>query len=114
MTANSTSPEYLQRAGDYRIGTALVVGASGMQVNIKHLIAEVNIYQDINTPFISGNMVIQDARGIYELLPFLGQERLLFELSTPSAIGMIDMTEYSAWIYNIQDRFPTTDRPKLM
>ena len=110
MTANSTSPEYLQRAGDYRIGTALVVGASGMQVNIKHLIAEVNIYQDINTPFISGNMVIQDARGIYELLPFLGQERLLFELSTPSSSGMIDMTEYSAWIYNIQDRFPTTDR----
>ena len=103
MSANSVNPEQLQKAGDYRIGTALVVGASGMQINIKHLISEVNIYQDINTPFISGNMIIQDARGIYELLPFLGQERLLFELSTPSAIGMIDMTENSAWIYNIQD-----------
>ena len=36
MSANSTNPEQLQKAGDYRIGTALVVGASGMQVKLMY------------------------------------------------------------------------------
>ena len=110
MAGSQPHPEQLQKPGDYRIGTALVVGSSGMQINIKHLITELNIYQDIGTPFMSGSMVIEDAAGIYELLPFLGQERLLLNLWTPGANYKIDFVTYTAWIYNIQDRFPSSER----
>jgi len=110
MAGPNPHPEQLQKPGDYRLGTALVVGSSGLQINIKHLITELSIFQDINRPFMSGNMIIQDGRGIYELLPFLGQERLLLELWTPGANYKIDFVTYTAWIYNIQDRFPSSDR----
>ena len=107
MPAN---PHNFQNAGDFTLDGILVVGSSGQKINIQNLVREINIYQSIDAPFISGNMMISDAEGVTELLPFLGQERLLFELKTPGRSNSINFNKYNAIIYNMETRFHTTDR----
>ena len=50
----------------------LIVGRSGARINVADQIQELNIYESIDTPYISGNILISDSSGIAEALPLLG------------------------------------------
>jgi hypothetical protein len=63
---------------------------------------------------MSGNIVLTDSLGLSELLPFLGQERLLFSLKTPGHESLVNFNDYHAIIYNVEKRFPTTDREQTL
>ena len=100
----------LQKAGDFILDGVMIVGSSGARLNIIDQVQEFHIYQSIDTPYISGNILIADSAGIAEVLPLLGQERLLFSLRTPEHEGKIDFNNYHAIIYNVEKRFHTTER----
>ena len=100
----------LQNPGDYDLDGVLIVGSSGARIAVTDQVRELNIYQSIDTPYMSGNLIIADSQGVGELLPFLGQERMLFSLRTPGHNGVVDFNEYHAIIYNVERRFSTTDR----
>ena len=102
--------ERFQSPGDFLVDGVMIVGSSGARVNVTAQIRELNIYQNINSPFMSGNLLLADSQGIAELLPLLGQERLLFSLRTPEHEGKIDFNNYHAIIYNVEKRFHTTER----
>ena len=106
--------EALQAAGDYDLDGVLIVGSSGQRINISNQVIEFNIYQSIDSPFMSGNIVFSDAAGVAELLPLLGQERLLFSLRTPSHENSVNFNDYHAIIYNVEKRFQTTDREQTL
>ena len=106
--------ERLQKAGDYILDGVLIVGSSGARINVADQVQELNIYESINSPFISGNLLISDNSGIAEALPLLGQERLLFKLRTPSHEGTVDFNNYHAIIYNIQKRFSSSEREHII
>ena len=103
-----------QNAGDYTLDGVLIVGSSGEKINVISQVRELNIYQSIDSPFMSGNIMIADAQGVAEILPFLGQERLLFLLQTPSHEGTVDFNEYHAIIYNVGARIHQTDRSQTV
>ena len=103
-----------QNPGDYTLDGMLVVGSSGQKINIISQVRELNIYQSIDTPYMSGNIMIADAEGVAEKLPFLGQERLLFSLQTPSHEGTVNFNEYHAIIYNVETRFHSSDREQTL
>jgi len=102
--------EAFQNAGDFILDGVLVVGSSGEAINIQNLVREINIYQSLDSPFMSGNMMISDSEGISELLPFLGQERLIFQVRTPNAESTLNYNRYNAIIYNVEARFQTSER----
>ena len=106
--------ERLQKAGDYILDGVLIVVSSGARINVADQVQELNIYESINSPFISGNLLISDNSGIAEALPLLGQERLLFKLRTPSHEGTVDFNNYHAIIYNIQKRFSSSEREHII
>ena len=103
-----------QNAGDYTLDGVLIIGSSGEKINVISQVRELNIYQSIDSPYMSGNIMIADAQGVAEILPFLGQERLLFSLQTPSQKGTVDFNEYNAIIYNVETRFHTSDRKQTL
>ena len=102
--------ERLQGPGDYILDGALIVGSSGLRVNIIDQLIQLNIYQDISTPYITGNLLLSDSSGVAELLPLQGQERLLFSLRTPGHEGKVNFNEYHAIVIGVKKRFQTTDR----
>ena len=101
--------ETLQHPGDYIIDGMVVIGSSGVPVEISKLLQELNIFQNIGTPFMSGSILIKDGAGLAEVLPFMGQERLIFSLRTPGR-QKVDFNEYHAIIYNVGARIHQTDR----
>ena len=103
----ATDKERLQTPGDFFIDGVMIVGSSGARINVTDQVRELNIYQDIDSPYMSGSILLADSMGVAELLPFLGQERLLFSLKTPTKRA-IDFNKYHAIIYNVQKRFANT------
>ena len=103
-----------QNAGDYTLDGVLIVGSSGEKINVASQVRELNIYQSIDSPYMSGNIMIADSEGVAEKLPFLGQERLLFMLQTPSHGGAVNFNEYHAIIYNVETRFHTSIREQSL
>jgi len=104
----------LQAAGDFDLDGALIIGSSGRRINIIDQLRELNIYQSIDAPFMSGNIVLADSAGVAELLPILGQERLLFSLKTPGHRESVSFNDYHAIIYNVEKRFQSTDREQVL
>lgn len=103
----------IQAAGDYNLGEVAIMGSSGTIVNITEQVQELNIFQSIDSPFMSGNIMINDAMGVASVLPILGQERLLFTFRTPGSFP-IDFDTYNAVIYNVDKRFQGTNRAQIL
>ena len=106
--------ERLQKAGDYILDGVLIVGSSGARINVSDQVQELNIYESIDTPYISGNLLLGDSSGIAEALPLLGQERLLFKLRTPGRDSTVDFNNYHAIIYNVEKRFTSSEREHVI
>ena len=102
--------DVIQAPGDYILTGPLIVGTSGEMINVAQLLQEINIYQSIDTPYLSGSMLISDSAGVYEKLPIIGQERLIFSLTTPGADQNVDFRDYHAVIYNVERRMTTSNR----
>jgi len=80
-------------------------------LNIFPLILEINIFESIYQPFITGNIVIADMDNIFEKnLPILGFERLEFQIMTPGYDAIYDFqtqTGSPMHIYSITNRNAT-------
>mgnify|MGYP004203799711 CR=1 FL=1 len=85
-------------------------------VNIKTLVLEMNLYESLQGPGLSGNIVVADGQAIVSHLPLTGYERIEFKLATPGCGRGYDFsadTGHPMYIYKISDRTPTTPRSQL-
>ena len=57
--------------------------SSGTMTDIRYIYTGFNIFEDIFSPFISGTIVIQDAVGLLNRLPIIGEEILELDVITP-------------------------------
>ena len=73
----------LQYAGEYLLEECLIVSTSGKTYNISDLIEEINIFENIFSAQVTGNIIISDTTNIIMNTPIIGEERLLLKLMTP-------------------------------
>jgi hypothetical protein len=69
--------------GDFRSGEIILYGYNGTQFDISGLTAVVNVYQGLDSPFLSGNILFFDTMGIQSSLPIIGNEHLEFKFRNP-------------------------------
>ena len=69
-------------AGDYILENVTIVGQNLPMINVKNLMLELNIYESINSPHITGNLTIRDTMNHRSNMSMTGQEELEFVLST--------------------------------
>lgn len=81
------SPKYddffYRYPGDFRSSEIILYSYGGAQLEISGLTAVVNIYQDLDSAFISGNILFFDTVGATNRLPIIGNEFLEFKMRTP-------------------------------
>lgn len=78
------SEEFISvQPGDVKIKNAVILNSTGAGANITRLVMQVNIFEDIMSPFVSGRVIISDAISISEMLPFKGEELIMLEFETP-------------------------------
>ena len=103
--------EQTYKPGDYILSFVGIIGTSGVTKNITNLVMELNIYQSIESSMMTGDIVVTDNAGLAEELPFIGQERLMFNLRTPGrgTGNALNFDQYHAVISSVSDRFSSTD-----
>jgi hypothetical protein len=53
-------------------------------IDLKEFLVELNIYESIFTPFVTGNLILSDSLNLGKVLPLLGEELLIVQLLTPN------------------------------
>ena len=71
-----------QHAGDYIMDDVVILSNTGETHNIQNQIMEVNIFESIRRPVMSGSLMIEDGTALIETAPIVGQERIMFSLTS--------------------------------
>ncbi len=113
---------HLEFPGDFTLknpndnGVVLVNSVGERQNLTLGTIAELNIFEDINSNAVTGTMHIVDAYNIISNASLQGNERLIFKLSTPgtssSREDIVDASEetgYPFHIYALTDRIQQSE-----
>lgn len=104
----------LQKPGQYYLNDVVLTSYRSQdgtnlsdKIEIGTLIADLNIFESIESKCLSGNILIVDTQNIVGKLPLTGNERLEFKLYTPSSPYGFDFSEktgHPMHIYKITNR----------
>lgn len=85
-------PGSVLQPGDFVLDRLVLTGATGNSENLDGFFSEINIYEDIFSNFIYGDVVISDSLNLVKLLPITGQETLYVSFNTPKTETKIEKT----------------------
>ena len=77
---------------DFILTYAKVVGSTGSGLDIKNLIIEFNLYEDIFTNTISGDVLVNDSNDLLSFLALTGNDYISFLLEKPALECSIEKT----------------------
>ena len=110
----------LKKAGDYTLSEIVVHSresfdgsSKAKKTDITSLVAEINIYEDINEKNLTGQLVISDSTGLPNNMPLTGNELLSFKLGTPGSSRYYDFEKYPMVIYKIGEKQPHNPRSQF-
>ena len=95
-------------AGDYILENVVIVGQNLPQIAVKNLMLELNIYESINSPHLTGDLTIRDTMNHRSNLSMTGQEEIQFVLSTNDESEEIDFKTVRGRIYRISNVISTS------
>ena len=75
----------LQFAGEYVVDECSIITTSGKSFNIKEIVEEINIYENIYTASVTGSILVKDTTNIVNNFPIVGEERLVLKILTPQS-----------------------------
>jgi len=95
--------ESLNNAGGVLVEELFLISATGLYVDLKSFFKELNIYESIYSPVMTGSILIGDNRNLIKYLTITGDEHISIKLRTP---GLKSETYIAKTfrIYSISDR----------
>jgi hypothetical protein len=105
----SYNPENVLRyAGDVNIDKVTITTSRGVFQDITAQVITLQFFEDLFAPFLSGSVILKDALDLANVMPFIGEEFIDIEVSTPTLpIGKITGRYH---IYKMSDRVLVGDR----
>jgi len=118
---NSSKPrdtDTLIFAGDVVINKVEMTLLSGETLDLRPFVVEINIYEDIYSAALTGNVVIRDAVNLIGKLPLVGDEVITIDAHTPTFSepakpDRINKIQKSFSVYSIKDRLLNADREQF-
>ena len=96
------SSEELRYAGDVSIDSVKIVTPAGFYQDITAQVLNIQFYEDIFAPFITGSISVKESFDLVNLFPFVGEEYVELDISTPSLEDAKIKGKY--YIYKLTDR----------
>lgn len=100
MAETSSSPGILN-ASDYKIKSFMLYTSDGQAVDLTNLIIELNIYEDLFSSTMSGEVLLSDALDMMSIFAVHGNEYLKLSIDKPSLDHPIEKTFR---VYSIKNR----------
>ena len=76
--------QVLRFAGDVSIDKVKIITAKGFYQDVGAQVINIQFYEDLFAPFITGSLILKDSLDLVNLFPFIGEEYLELEISTPT------------------------------
>lgn len=96
-------------AGQFNIIACDLLSASGASVDIRNQVDQVTVYEDLFSPFISGNLVIIDTMDLSSDMIHAGVDMLRLQIETPEMPKDTQIDRYFH-IYKLSDRVVMNER----
>lgn len=107
----SASDETLQVAGSVLTEELFLTLGDGTNVDLINFVVELNLYEDIFSPCLTGSAVIADSSNLIGELPITGVEFITIKYRTPTLEDTpSNIIEKSFQIYSIENRTLNNDR----
>lgn len=106
--------DILQLPGEVEIiNLALVSFAQSKYVNLQDYLSELNIYESIFNPVLSGTLTLSDSRNLVQEFAFVGDEYLIMTIKTPGLD--VDYSISKAFkLYGLQNKSYVNDGSTLL
>mgnify|MGYP003140087926 CR=1 FL=1 len=115
--------DQIDRAGAFQLGGVNLISYSSFdgdgtpkRLDIRNLLVEFNIYEDINSPFLSGDLTLIDGTNAIQELPITGFERLEFFFRSPNTDKGFDFSVKSGhpmFVYALENRTGANPRSQV-
>lgn len=69
--------------GSCKIHSVVIVNAEGNYIDVTNLVVQISIFEDIFSPFVTGNLVMSDALSLTSAVPLIGEETVTIDIETP-------------------------------
>ncbi len=91
----------VQKAGSVKITELNLISSKNIVFDLRDFLVELNIYEDMFSNTLTGNMVLSDSLNLIEKVPIIGDEQLVLDIETPSSGQKISKTFRA---YKVTDR----------
>lgn len=98
----------LKFAGDVSIDKVKIITSDGFYQDIAAQVINIQYYEDLFSPFITGSLIVKESLDLINLFPFVGEEFVELEITTPSLQRGAIKGRY--YIYKLTDRELIGDR----
>jgi len=78
------SSQQLRFAGDYSLNKVQIVTQKGFYQDITNQVIAIQYFEDLFSPFITGKIVVKESLDLINLFPFIGEEYINLDITTPS------------------------------
>jgi len=102
------SKEQLRFAGDVNIDRVQIITQKGFYQDVTAQVLTIQFYEDLFSPFITGSIVLKESLDLPNLFPFIGEEYVEVDVSTPTLKQSAIKGKY--YIYKMTDREIVGDR----
>jgi len=96
-----TPVDGINRATDFNLDRLVLVGTSGLPVDIREIVYELNLFEDLFGNTMSGSILVNDTQNLINLLPIIGMEFLSVTITKPTSPWKLDKTFR---VYDITNR----------
>ncbi len=109
MAELKKSASGLKFAGDVEVTNIFIGSANGVVLDVYNVMTELNIYEDITAPAVSGDITLNDSNDLANVFPLIGEEKIFIRFKTPgfNAEAEFGMVFY---IYKMSDRVQQSDK----
>ena len=94
----------VQKAGSVIIEELNLISAASKIVELKEFLVELNLYEDIFSNTLYGDIVLSDSRNLIDMLPIVGEEYLNVHFYTPTLLEEKQVIRKTFRVYRISKR----------
>lgn len=105
--AESTGNSGLSYPLDFSLESCVIVTALGQPTDFSKMVVEINYFEDIYGPSISGNLILNDSNGFLNMMGFSGNEYLVLSFGKP---GLSQNINKVFRIYSVSNRGMVKDQ----
>lgn len=100
------------KAGDIDLLEVVISPLSGPEADIRLYVGELNLFEDMYSPGLYGNLLVIDAANLNNILHLTGDEWITLKMKTPSMPDDVGLIYKTFKLYSITDRQMISDTGK--